>query len=245
MGGILSKRHNEGEGDIEIGSLCSLDRFFRRDEYAGRVVHIHGTPYTYKARLGSGAFGNQSFADPLVQLRFSLRFLGAVYSGEAPNGMPVAIKFIDINSVPMQSRKIMEVYLNEVALLQRLRQESLHVVMIYDFDFDPQTGIGELKLTLLGHVEFLRPSLAYIVMELGGENLGKLIRRLRAETYNFGPAMSPFMIRDVWRQMVSIIGTLHGNGIVHMDLKPDNLIFFGSTLKIADLGISRKVDALG
>ena len=82
-------------------------------------------------------------------------------------------------------------------------------------------------------------------MELGGENLGKLINRLRSETSSFGPAMDPMMIRDIWRQMVSIIGTLHGNSIVHMDLKPDNLIFFGSTLKIADLGISRKVDALG
>ena len=86
---------------------------------------------------------------------------------------------------------------------------------------------------------------AYIVMELGGDNLGKMIRTLHANTPGFGLALNPAMIQDIWRQMVSIIHTLHSNGIVHMDLKPDNLIFFGPILKIADLGISRKVTALG
>ena len=74
----------------------------------------------------------------------SLGSLGAVYSGEGPGGMPVAIKFININDVPINSMKLVETYLNEVALLQRLRQESLHVVVIYDFDFDSNTGIGKL-----------------------------------------------------------------------------------------------------
>jgi serine/threonine protein kinase len=74
-------------------------------------------------------------------------------------------------------------------------------------------------------------------MELGGENLMTLINRLRSN--------DPFMIKAFWKQMVSIVYTLHINGIVHMDLKPANLILFGSTLKIADLGISRKVNVLG
>lgn len=82
-------------------------------------------------------------------------------------------------------------------------------------------------------------------MELGGDNLGKVIRTLHANSPGVGLAMNPSMIQNIWRQMVSIIYTLHSNGIVHMDLKPDNLIFFGSILKIADLGISRKVTALG
>ena len=78
-------------------------------------------------------------------------------------------------------------------------------------------------------------------MELGGENLGTLINRLRAD----GPALNPYMVKEFWQQMVSIIHTLHRNSVVHMDLKPDNLILFGPTLKIADLGISRKANALG
>ena len=78
-------------------------------------------------------------------------------------------------------------------------------------------------------------------MELGGENLMTLINRLHIE----GPPLTPHAIRAFWRQMVSVVYTLHSNGIVHMDLKPANLILFGRTLKIADLGISRKVNALG
>ena len=80
-------------------------------------------------------------------------------------------------------------------------------------------------------------------MELGGENLGKLINRSRAS--NSLPVLNRSLIRNIWRQVVTIIRTLHLNGIVHMDLKPDNLIFFGSTLKIADLGISRKMNMMG
>jgi len=41
------------------------------------------------------------------------------------------------------------------------------------------------------------------------------------------------------------VKTLTENNIVHMDLKPDNLIVFGRTLKIADLGISKKPEMLG
>jgi serine/threonine protein kinase len=82
-------------------------------------------------------------------------------------------------------------------------------------------------------------------MELGGENLLTLINRLRAEGQTFGPTLDLFTIKEFWRQMVSIVYTLQRNGIVHMDLKPDNLILFGSTLKIVDLGISRKVNVAG
>jgi serine/threonine protein kinase len=82
-------------------------------------------------------------------------------------------------------------------------------------------------------------------MELGGDNLAKIMSRLKSTRRSQDHVMDMAIIGDIWRQMLSIVGTLHANSIVHMDLKPDNLIFFGSTLKIVDLGISRKVDAVG
>lgn len=82
-------------------------------------------------------------------------------------------------------------------------------------------------------------------MELGGENLSQLINRLRAPTGRYGSSIDPMMIKEFWRQIVSIVRTLHVNGTVHMDLKPDNFILFGPTLKIGDLGISKKSNALG
>ncbi|CAF2403905.1 unnamed protein product [Rotaria sp. Silwood2] len=191
------------------GILNRISRFLSGDEFVGSVMHIHGVPYTFKRRLGTGGFGS-------------------VYAGRAPNGTPVAIKMIDLNGIPPgRSQGLVQTYLNEVALLERLRQESRHVVVIHDFDFDPATGIG------------------YIVMELGGENLMTLIDRLRSTHRTHGPSIDPMMVKGFWRQMVSIVATLHAHSIVHMDLKPANLILFGRTLKIADLGISKKADALG
>lgn len=80
-------------------------------------------------------------------------------------------------------------------------------------------------------------------MELGGDNLSKLIERTR--TGRPGSYTDPALRKMAWRQLVSIVRTLTANNIVHMDLKPDNIISFGRTLKIADLGISKKADMLG
>ncbi|CAF0741263.1 unnamed protein product [Didymodactylos carnosus] len=104
-----------------------------------QIIPIHGNPYTFKNRLGSGGFGT-------------------VYRARAPNGAQVAIKVININQEPEIGMQLVESYLNEIEMMNRLRQESRHV---------------------------------------------------------------------------------------HMDLKPENLIVFGRTLKICDLGISRKSDMLG
>lgn len=82
-------------------------------------------------------------------------------------------------------------------------------------------------------------------MELGGENLARFIDRLHAEGQTDGISVDVGTIKALWYQMVSIVHTLHRNAIVHMDLKPDNLILFGSTVKIADLGVSRKITVLG
>jgi hypothetical protein len=58
----------------------------------------------------------------------------------------VAIKVINLARMPpVQSQKLVQTYLNEVSLLERLRQESNHVVFIHDFDFDPRTGRGKFQ----------------------------------------------------------------------------------------------------
>lgn len=85
-------------------------------------------------------------------------------------------------------------------------------------------------------------------MELGNGNLTELIERAHrnmGRTGGPGLYIDPGMRKGIWRQLVSIIDTLHANNMVHMDLKPDNLILFGNTLKIADLGISKKADVPG
>ena len=66
---------------------------------------------------------------------------------KGPNGTSVAIKVLNLNGIPPgQSQSLMQSYLNEVSLLERLRQESRHVVVIYDFDFDPRSGQGKVEI---------------------------------------------------------------------------------------------------
>jgi serine/threonine protein kinase len=85
-------------------------------------------------------------------------------------------------------------------------------------------------------------------MELGGDNLTKVIDRLRStrRTHNQpGTFVDPIIRKGAWDQLVTIVKILTENNVVHMDLKPDNIILFGRTLKIADLGISKKPEMLG
>lgn len=35
------------------------------------------------------------------------------------------------------------------------------------------------------------------------------------------------------------LASIHKHGILHLDIKPENLLFKGNTLKIADFGLSR------
>ena len=89
---------------------------------------------------------------------------------------------------------------------------------------------------------------AYMVMELADGNLSAHISRLHSMnrvSREPGQYISPQYRKAIWRQIVQVISTLHQHNTVHMDLKPDNFLLFGRTIKIADLGISRKGDVPG
>lgn len=66
-----------------------------------------------------------------------------MYSAKAPNGKLVAVKvtsLADAEQSEVDGR--VASYHNEVAQLSRLRKETKHVVVIYDFSFDRRLGEG-------------------------------------------------------------------------------------------------------
>ena len=72
--------------------------------------------------------------------------VGSVYQARRADSKAVAVKVINLNGLPpARSQSLVRTYLNEVGHLQRLRQASRHVVVIYDFDFDPRSGQGIYK----------------------------------------------------------------------------------------------------
>jgi serine/threonine-protein kinase len=98
---------------------------------------------------------------------------------------------------------------------------STHIVQIIDYGIDDGTP--------------------YIVMELLlGENLGALIRR-----------QGRLNLRDtthVLNQVARALAVAHGRGVIHRDLKPDNIFISNENgeqlVKVLDFGVAKRVDAL-
>lgn len=49
---------------------------------------------------------------------------------------------------------------------------------------------------------------------------------------------------DFFKQACRGVAAIHGAGAAHLDLKPENLLFSGNTLKVTDFGASRAVQSL-
>jgi eukaryotic-like serine/threonine-protein kinase len=106
-------------------------------------------------------------------------------------------------------------FMEEYALVERIK--SPHVARIYDHG------------TSAEH--------AYLVMEFfeGGD----LQQRLG------GKALPPAESLRMFRQLMMALGDIHEKGVLHRDLKPQNLMFRDDgTLAIVDFGIAKHIDAV-
>ena len=106
-------------------------------------------------------------------------------------------------------------FMEEYSLVERI--QSRHVARIYDH------GQSEEH--------------AYLVMEFfeGGD----LNKRLA------GKALDPLEALRIFRELMYALGDIHEKGILHRDLKPQNLMFReDGTLAILDFGIAKHVDAI-
>ena len=101
--------------------------------------------------------------------------------------------------------------INEVNVMKCL--DHPHIVKIYEF-FDHESAL-------------------YIVMEyLEGEPLfDYLIRHT--------PAITEKMVAEIMHQILSAIYFMHLNGIVHRDIKSENIVFNGKNITVIDVGTSK------
>ena len=95
---------------------------------------------------------------------------------------------------------------------------------------------GAVRVFDEGHTDDGTP---FIVMELlDGESLAQRITRS-------GP-MQLDEVREVVSQVASVLEAAHARGIVHRDIKPDNVMLLRSTgglrVKVVDFGIAKPID---
>ena len=146
--------------------------------------------------------------------------LGSVWLGEHPViGSRVAIKVL--HPQVSESMEVVRRFITEAQAVNRM--ESPHIVKIFDF--------GKLS-----------DGRDYAAMELlEGETLGARLARS-------GP-MPWEQVRQIAVQMVSALEAAHRAGVVHRDLKPDNVFLTGPEqtplCKVLDFGIAKLVSGEG
>jgi serine/threonine-protein kinase len=145
---------------------------------------------------------------------------GAVFQGtQIATGREVALKVLHPHNV--QDATVVARFRREAEACSKLRNE--HTVTIYDFD---ETDDGVL----------------YLAMELlKGQSLQQVERE--------GPGLDPWRVLRVLDQVADALGEAHALGIVHRDMKPENVMLErrGTTdfVKVLDFGIAKIVAADG
>ncbi len=147
--------------------------------------------------------------------------MGAIYKAIIPViNKVVAIKLLD----PFESMEIVvgpevlkEIFISEATTMAALKHPA--IVDVWDFDED----------------ELGRP---FFVMEYFSNNLGEMIGEdFRLE--NRSRIVRPDKVLHYGRQLLSGLACLHHNGVIHRDIKPQNLLITDDDqLKICDFGMA-------
>ena len=144
--------------------------------------------------------------------------MGAVYLGKDPSlDRMVAVKMVkDLGLEEAAKKRFLDRFRNEARAAGRLSHPS--IVQVYDVGDDPEVG-------------------PYLVFEyVKGSSLKELLREKRR--------LEPRVLLSLCAQLGDALDVAHAAGIIHRDVKPDNvLVGEDGRAKLADFGIARVPDA--
>jgi serine/threonine-protein kinase len=144
--------------------------------------------------------------------------MGSVYLGVDPSlDRKVAIKTVkDLDLEEAAKKRFLERFRNEARAAARLSHPS--IVQVFDVGDDPEVG-------------------PYLVLEyIKGPSLKQVLREK-------GPLAAPELV-SIAHQLGEALDTAHAAGIIHRDVKPDNvLVGEDGRAKLADFGVARVPDA--
>lgn len=175
---------------------------------------LHGSDREYTVR---GLLGTGGF--------------GMTYAATDTDGNEVAVKELFPSELSRRDTVTGAIIVDDIAnidMVARLRQRFI----------SESNNVARCRHRSIVRVydAFQANGTAYMVMELvRGENLKELVRRRHALDYA--------TTTDILREVASALAYLHGHGIVHLDVKPDNIILGeDGRIVLIDFGLSRSID---
>ena len=230
------------------------------------IVTVCGVSYLMGERLGAGAFGTVHGVELLIphgtelalhengqptideENNMLLRIISDVEASGVGidsnklvrSGLCYALKIVPLpadNATKAAERRALHAY--EVWLLEQLKGHDLrdHVVQIVDSEVQATRILILLELAQCDLGSWLFPDI-----EGGG-----VVTKSDGPQRNPMRSLNPWEVFGIWAQLVAAVAAIHAVGVIHFDIKPQNiLIFYGNgedlpTLKLADFGLARQL----
>ncbi|CAJ1392554.1 unnamed protein product [Effrenium voratum] len=135
-----------------------------------------------------------------------------VYQGQDRSGKPVALKIYRDTS-----RMCLHCFRNGIEIRSLLQRGFPSPATVHDRLASPG-----LFVEFLGSTEAPVADVLYVVMELGAESLEDVL----AMRYRNSLPFSIGELRDLHGSLVSVVYQLQRHGLVHLDIKPSNIVRF-------------------
>jgi eukaryotic-like serine/threonine-protein kinase len=214
----------DGELLLEDESVLSLSDTMRSSR--GGAVAMRATPAPLVRQNPTPS--PERSPDPIVGQHLAGRYEVVRKIGEGGMGAVYEARHLKIDK-RVAVKVLLDKYAQKADVVARLEQEARLASAIGHENIVDITDFGETD-----------DGRTFVVMEfLEGESLGALLQR-------DGPLL-PRRAVTIARQVASALGAAHDKGVVHRDVKPENIFITqrgdGDFVKVVDFGISKAMRA--